>query len=289
MNESTGGADLHTHTTASDGTVSVSERIDLAEASGLDAVAITDHDTIADELDDRSRVVGSVEVVTGVEVRADVHGTKVELLGYFVDPTDSRLRQTLETVQEYRRSRNRSMVRRVNEKTGLDLDYAVLSAQADGNLGRPHLANRLVDAGVVDSVQAAFDEYLADDAPCFAPMERLPASEVIHVLSGAGGVTSLAHPGRIRAGRDAVESFVRTLSDEGLDALEVHYPYGSVRSDAYAEIGVADAESMAAENDLLVTGGSDCHGPGSGKHRIGDVRVSMDYLTAVRELAESRQ
>lgn len=288
MNEYAEGADLHTHTTASDGTIPVTDRVAEARNIGLEALAITDHDIVADDLDTRSRTVGSMEVITGVEVRADVDSTKVELLGYYVDPTNQRLRDTLETVRGFRRDRNRSLVRRVNEETGLDLDYEALSEQAVGNLGRPHVANCLVEEGIVDSVQAAFDEYLADDAPCFVPMERLPAHEVIEVLRDAGGVTSLAHPGRIRASRGDVASFVGTLADRGLDGIEVYYPYDGSRSSSYADIGVDDAADLAAEHNLLVTGGSDCHGPGSGKHRVGEVRMPSDDLARLRDRADNR-
>jgi predicted metal-dependent phosphoesterase TrpH len=288
MNGNVGGADLHTHTTASDGTISVAERIAEAQTLGLDALAITDHDVIADDLDGRSRTTGSMEVITGVEVRADVDGTKVELLGYYVDLDNSRLQDILETVRRFRCNRNRSLVRRISEETGLDLDYKALAEQEEGNLGRPHVADQLVEAGVVDSVKAAFDEYLADDTPCFVPMERLPARDVIDGIRDAGGVTSLAHPGRIRASRSDVASIVETLAAQNLDGIEVYYPYSSSRSDSYADIGIEDAAELATEHDLLVTGGSDCHGPGSGKHRVGEVRVPHEDLTRLRDLARTR-
>jgi predicted metal-dependent phosphoesterase TrpH len=105
-------------------------------------------------------------------------------------------------------------------------------------------------------------------------MERAPYDEVIEAVHEAGGITSLAHPGRIRS--DRVPEMVEELVDEGLEALEAWYPYGEIRSEDYANIGVKEAETLAEEHSLLKTGGSDCHGPGSGKFRIGGVQVSRN-------------
>jgi len=99
-----GVADLHTHTTASDGTSTVAERVDQARERGLDAVAVTDHDCVSDELEGRSRTFGGVELITGVEIKAEARGTKVEILGYYIDPEDDELNELLETRASYRRN-----------------------------------------------------------------------------------------------------------------------------------------------------------------------------------------
>jgi predicted metal-dependent phosphoesterase TrpH len=287
MNLSDCVADLHLHTTASDGTASVAERVEHARERGLSTIAITDHDCIAATLDRRAATRDGVAVVTGVEVRADVHGTKVEILGYYVDPTDENLRSMLERARRYRRDRNEAMVARLREETAATLDVEALRASTDGSVGRPLLADELIDQGVVDSIGEAFDEYLGDDGSAFVPMERIPFDEVVSTVQGAGGVASLAHPGRIRSQR--VPDLVSTLSAGGLDAIEVRYPYGTVRSDEYADVGVEEAAELAAEYDLLETGGSDCHGPDSGKFRIGSVRVTESTLDSIRSLADERE
>lgn len=278
-----GVADLHLHTTASDGTSTVDERLDQATDRGLDAIAITDHDRIPDELEDRVERRDDVELVTGVEVRADCLDTKVEVLGYFVDPSSRELAEVLSTARQYRRERNREMVERLAGETGLDLDYDALAASVDGGLGRPHLAERLVEAGVVDGIGPAFDEYLGSDGRAYVPMERVDHERVIAAIGAADGVASLAHPGRIRS--DEVPAMVDRLVDAGLDGIEVRYPYGESGPDAYADVGVEAASRLAAEYDLLETGGSDCHGPGSGKFRIGDVRVTAGDHDALRAAA----
>ncbi len=282
-----GVADLHMHTTASDGTCSVADRVDQAQERGLSAIAVTDHDTISTDLDGRFSVHSDIELVTGVEVRAGVKDTKVELLGYYVDPTDERLNAVLEQVREYRRDRNRRLVECLRDLAGLKRSYEDVRATADGILGRPHIAGVLVDEGVVDSVGEAFDEYLGADGTAFVPMERVSAAEIIEAIRGAGGVVSLAHPGRIRTAD--IESIVSTLVEAGLDAIEVPYPYGAVSSDSYADIDSTDAATIATEYDLLHTGGSDCHGPDSGKFRIGEVRLGADHLEKLRERAGARR
>jgi len=284
-----GRADLHLHTTASDGTCSVHERAEQASDVGLEAIAITDHDTISNQLSERTTTMAGVKVVTGVEVRADMCDTKIEILGYFVDPSDEELQSVLERVREFRHGRNRELVAALNDTAGLGWDYEELAAATDSLVGRPYFAEELVDAGIVGDIQSAFDEYLAAEAECFVEMERLGYQRVIDAIHHAGGVASLAHPGRVRADVQTVEAMVETLVDSGLDAIEVPYPYGTVRSSDYAAVGVEDASAWAEACGLLVSGGSDCHGPGSGKYRIGDRTIDEPALEALRSEAAQYQ
>lgn len=282
-----GVADLHMHTTASDGTCSVGERVDQAVERDLDAIAVTDHDAISDDLGARVTVRSGVEVIAGVEVRGDVSGTKVEVLGYYVDPDDDGLRAVLERARTNRRERNREMVANLADATSLDLDYEELSGAVDGMLGRPHLAEALVDAGVVDSIGAAFDQYLGPGSSAYVPMDRVPVDDVIAAIRGAGGVASLAHPGRIQS--SDVPAIVADLVAAGLDGIEVKYPYDDAPSEGYADVGVEGTAALADEHDLLRTGGSDCHGPGSGKFRVGEVRIDEGELDALRAAADRRR
>jgi len=199
-----------------------------------------------------------VEVITGVEVRASALETKVEILGYFVDLTDSMVREMLKKVRGFRRTRDERLVENAVRETGVDLTYDELRRSADGNLGRPHIAERLVETAVVGSVQEAFDAHLAADGDAFVPMERLATDRIIAVIHAVGGVTSLAHPGRIRADTPTVES----LDEDSLDAIEVWYSCDERWGSAYADID--DALALAEGFDLVPTGGSDCHGPDSG-------------------------
>jgi predicted metal-dependent phosphoesterase TrpH len=281
-------ADFHLHTVASDGTDTVSERVEQAPEVGLDAIAVTDHDTIPDELDERTTLFGEVEVVTGAEVRADHFDTKVEILGYYVDPYDESLRETLETVRRFRRHRNEQVVERLRDETGFEATIEELRQEADGILGRPHLARRLVEKDIVPSVQAAFDEYLAEGEPCYVPMERLPADRVVDAIQQAGGVCSLAHPGRIASTTETVEKMVSELAAVGVDGLEVYYPYGESDS-RYADVDVSRAAAICESYGLLATGGSDCHGSVSDKYRIGTTGLDAEQHAALRDAAADRR
>lgn len=268
-------ADLHMHTTGSDGTDTLQERIEQAHERGLDAIAITDHDRVIDELGAGSRTVRGLEVVTGVEVKADIFDTKVEFLGYYVDPEDPTLVSVLERARRFRRERNRELVSRLNEATELELDYETLAGEVRGGLGRPHLAAILVEEGYVGSIGAAFEQYLAEEGDVYVPMERIPSNEVIDAIQSAGGVASLAHPGRIRS--DRVPEMVAKATEQGVDAIETWYPYGEE-----SDFSVADAERLADEYNLLRTGGSDCHGTTSGKFRIGTTGIDTEVFEALQ-------
>ncbi|MFB6284318.1 MAG: PHP domain-containing protein [Halobacteria archaeon] len=278
-----GVADLHMHTVASDGTDTISTRLEQAADRGLDVIAVTDHDILSNELDDRSKMVDGVELITGVEARADVEGTKVEFLGLYVDPDGSELSSVLEKARRYRHERNRQLVENFNDVTGMEVELEELQADVEGVLGRPHFAEILMEEGYVDDVGEAFDEYLGEDGEIYVRMEYVPYREVIDAIHAAGGVASLAHPGRIST--DDVPGIVEELAEYGLDGVEVWYPYGDVTSDRYADLGVEDAHRLAEKHGLIKTGGSDCHGRGSGKYRIGEVRVPEEELEKIREKA----
>jgi predicted metal-dependent phosphoesterase TrpH len=273
-------ADFHVHTTGSDGTDSLSTRIEQARKRGLDAIAITDHDRVIDELGAGSTGYDDIEVVTGVEVRADLFETKIELLGYFVDPMNSTLTSVLEQARQYRRERNRKLVTQLNEATDIELNYEALAGEVRGGLGRPHIAGVLVEEGYVDSISDAFTEYLAESGDCFVPMERVSYKRVLDAIHAAGGTASLAHPGRIRS--DRVPEMVATAADYGLDAIETWYPYGDETA-----FEVADAHRLAGQYDLLRTGGSDCHGRDSGKFRIATCGMSPDAVERLRDAAST--
>jgi len=286
MNVSRGVADLHMHTTASDGTSTVPERTEQASERDLESIAITDHDVIPDELDDRVSRAKGVELISGVEVRADIDGTKVEILGYYVDPTNETLESLLKRVRGYRTERNREMISKVREVTNLEVDYEEVRDEADGLVGRPHIAELLVESGVVEDIGSAFKEYLGNKGSAFVPIGRVPAREVIDAIHEAGGVASLAHPGRIRT--DDVEGILQHLAETGIDGVEVAYPYDDAPDEGYADVDVADADEFAELFGLLRTGGSDCHGPESGKFRIGEVLVSSEWLESIRSRANER-
>lgn len=220
-------------------------------------------------------------------MRAGVGGTKVKLLGYCVDPDDETFGVVLEQVREYRCQRNREIVSELQSVAGLDREYESIQQRADGILGRPHLASLLVEAETVNSIRKAFDQYLGADGSVYVPVERVPAHDVIEAIQRAGGVVSLAHSRRIRA--SDVSTLLDKLVKAGLDAIVVNYPYATTPSEGYADVSVSDAAELANDFELLRSGRSDCHGPDSGKFRIGDVRAPTEWLTEIRSCADTRQ
>lgn len=272
------------HTTASDGTDSVDERVEQAQEYGIDCIAITDHDAMTDDLDDRYEERQGVEVIAGAEIKAGLDGDKVEVLGYFLDPADEELSRLFDRIERYRRERMQEMVANVNAELGAEITFEDVASRADASIGRPHLARALVDAGAADSVAEAFQEYIGDDCDAYVETEKVDAAEVIGTIHDNGGVASLAHPGRSLTPDDAYDR-VGELVSSGLDAIEVPYTYDKLDEGRY-QFGAETAKDLAQEFDLLVTGGSDCHGSGSDKFYLGDVRLPYRHVEALKERRE---
>lgn len=271
--------DLHTHTIASDGTLTPTALVELAARKGLAAIAITDHDTLAAIPD--ARAVGEklgVEVIAGVELSVSHAGADVHLLGYFVDPTNAALAERLARFRAVREQRGARMVERLRE-LGVDITLAEVMAEAKGAaLGRPHVARALVAKGIVKSIPEAFDQWLADGRPAHVPKEKLGAQEAIALVHGARGVAVLAHPGLLpEASRYRI---IHDLAALGLDGVEVEHS----RHSSEERHRLRD---LARELDLVETGGSDFHGenkPGVdlGYGHQGNVRVTVATLAELR-------
>jgi predicted metal-dependent phosphoesterase TrpH len=266
-------ADLHLHTTHSDGTYTPAELVDLARRSGLTAISITDHDTLAAIPSAREAAGASLEVVAGVEITAEERGRELHLLGYYFRPDNSALRSALARLREHRAGRFWDMVERLRG-CGVSLDEEQLQEQAmGGSLGRRHLATLLVKARRVGTVREAFVRYLSDGGRVTVPKLRLPVTEAIALVRGAGGVASWAHPPYHCVREDLVG-----LRDKGLQAVEVEYP--SCQPSRGRRL-----RTWAAELGLAVTGGSDCHGPGSSRRTVGAYGVTDRELDVLRQLA----
>jgi predicted metal-dependent phosphoesterase TrpH len=268
---SSGRADLHVHTTCSDGLYTPAQIVELARRSGLAAVAITDHDTLDGIPPAQAAAVGSgVEVVAGVEITAEFRDRELHLLGYFVRLDDTDLGSALERLRQHRVGRFWDMVERLNA-CGVSLDKRELCARAQtGVLGRRHLAALLVQAKKAGSMREAFARYLHDRGRAAVPKLRLPVAEAIARVRGAGGVAAWAHPSY-----DCTRESLAQLRDLGLQALEVEYP-------GYRPGQVRELRARAAEFGLLTTGGSDCHGPEPPGRTVGACGVSGKELEALR-------
>jgi len=279
-----GYADLHLHTTASDGTQTISELVRRAKALSFSAIAITDHDTLSPELSRPVERLDGMEVITGIEIKVDFDGVRGELLAYFVDPSSEELRSFLERMADARRLRMERMVERCREETGVPIEMADVRALAQRSIGRPHLASVLVEKGIVGSMDEAFAELIGDGRPCYVPIEKAGFREVTETIHRAGGVASLAHPGLMKVGDWA--GFLDTIREGGVDAIEAFYPYelSSIRPSIEPRL----LPMMAQERGFLLTGGSDDHGPGSGKARLGAIRLPYERVIALKDALPAR-
>lgn len=267
-----GRADLHVHTVHSDGTYTPAQVVDLARRSGLAAVAVTDHDTLAGVGPAQAAAVGtSVAVVPGVEITAEYEERELHLLGYFVRLGDEPVNRALARLQEHRVGRFWDMAERLRG-CGVSLDDGELHALAGGGtLGRRHLAELVIKARRAGSVREAFARYLSDKGRVAVPKLRLPVTEAIALVRGAGGVASWAHPAY-----DCTRETLTDLRDHGLQAVEADYP-------GFRPSRVRELKAWAAELGLALTAGSDCHGPMPLARAIGRSAVTAEELAALRE------
>lgn len=252
-------ADLHLHTTASDGELTVGELPTAARAGGVDTVAVTDHDRIHPELAAPVTVHDGVTVVRGIELRVDTGIQKVDLLGYAVDPTPA-LHEELTRLQENRKARARAIVDRVEERLDVSLGVEIREG-----VGRPHIARAIAASAAEYDYQDAFDHLIGDGCPCYVAREVTPFERGVSLLSESCSVVSLAHPFRY----DDVDAAL-ALADQ-LDAIERYYPYERV-------VDVERLDDLIAEHDLLATGGSDAHDTTLG--RAGPPRAAFERFAA---------
>ncbi|MFP5333032.1 MAG: PHP domain-containing protein [Acidimicrobiia bacterium] len=276
--------DLHTHSTTSDGSLTPTELVELAWELRLEAVALTDHDTL-DGIDEASRAADRVgiELIPGVELSLDWDRGGMHMLVLWLTPGTGPLQDRLAELQAARNSRNARIVDRLNE-LGLEISLAEVEAEAgDGSVGRPHFAAVMVRKGYVPDIRTAFDEYLANGRPAYMPRYRLAPEEAIGLARRSGGVPILAHAHTLGLdNRGEVEALLERLVGAGLVGIECHY--GSYDADERAGY-----VAMARRFGLLPAGGSDFHGSykpevalGTGSVGIGVPSEILEPLRAMR-------
>jgi predicted metal-dependent phosphoesterase TrpH len=242
--------DLHLHSTASDGLLTPTQLVRAAQAKGLQAIALTDHDTVDGIEEANEAAQGSgVTVIPGVEISTDVPGIQeLHILGYHINPQHSELRERLTELTHSRLGRARQTLDRLAQ-AGCPLSWDHLRTLAKGGvIGRPHIAQALVDARYVDSVNDAFRRYLGRGASAYVQRKKLTPKQAIAMIRSAGGAPVLAHPSRL------LEHIPR-LVGYGLAGIEVYYP-------GYPQTESRFLANLARKHKLIATGGSDFHGPG---------------------------
>ncbi|QGG49335.1 PHP domain-containing protein [Heliorestis convoluta] len=258
--------DLHTHSTASDGTFRPSELVQKAKAEGVSVLAITDHDTVdgVEEAQTWGRLLG-IEVIGGVELSVNYNNQEMHILGYHVDRKNPLLLEGLHKLRHYRDIRNPLMIERL-QKMGISITLEEVEEMARGQIvGRPHFAQVLMRKGIVSSTAEAFERFLGAGQAAYVKKEKLTPQEGIELLKQAGAIPVLAHP--IYLEKQEKESFSAILGElvsYGLRGIEAYYPEHSAED-------VKKFVSLAQEHHLLITGGSDFHGSNKPKTRLGRI------------------
>jgi predicted metal-dependent phosphoesterase TrpH len=269
-------ADLHLHTRFSDGLFTPEELVAHARAQGLAALALTDHDTVDGCAPTaRACAAAGVEFLPGIELTAEQENHELHILGYGMDIAHRRLLAQAARFQAVRQERVREMVARLNQlqvPLGADAVFALANCRAPG---RPHVARALVEAGSCGDSDEAFERFLKKGRPAWVPKFKMSAAEAIALLHQAGGAAILAHPGLSR-----VDELIPSLVDAGLDGLEgFHTKHSTVTVERYLE--------LADRLGVLVTGGSDCHGPTRGKPLIGTVKLPYEHVEQLKVRARA--
>jgi 3',5'-nucleoside bisphosphate phosphatase len=275
--------DLHTHSTASDGTDSPAELIAAAAEAGLDALAITDHDTTSGWAAAVSALPAGMRLVRGAElscVSPDGRGgtCTVHLLAYLFDPlADAVVASYARTRAERRQRLHRIAEKMARDGLPVDADELLTALPDSSTAGRPHLAMALVRAGVVSTVDEAFARYLNDRGRYYVPSSRTPVLEAMETVHAAGGVTVLAHAFAHHRGHTVSAEVIASLAAAGMDGLEVDHPDHDPPTRA-------ELRAIAADLNLLVTGSSDYHGTNKTIH-LGQETTAPDVLDAIASRA----
>ena len=255
-------ADLHTHSSVSDGTEPPAVVIRRAATAGLDVIALTDHDTVAGHREAASALPEGLTLLPGAELSCRLEGHSVHLLGYLFDPENDELAGEMAEIRESRLYRARAMVDKLNE-LGAPVTWEQVSEIAGGGVvGRPHIARAMIDAGVVASFDEAFSpDWLGPGGPAHVSRYALDPAKAIRLVSAAGGVTTLAHPRGQTRGWQIPDEVIADLATAGLTGIEVNHPQQDERERGRLS-------ELAARLGLVASGGSDDHGALTG-FRIG--------------------
>jgi predicted metal-dependent phosphoesterase TrpH len=278
--------DLHCHTTASDGALTPAQLVERAARLALKVVAVTDHDSTEGVA--AALVAGQrhgVEVIPGVEINTDVPGTEVHVLGYFLDYADPVLRRELARLRDGRVGRAKRMAEKLTEMGAPIRFERILEIAGEGAVGRPHVAQALVEAGHVPSFDQAFERYIGRNSPAYVERMKFTPVEACVLIRRAGGLPVLAHPvffdryGAIKSPFN-LDAMLPELIGAGLVGLEVYYP-------RYDAVTIEYLMAIARRYRLLHTGGTDFHGIRANEPDLGGVYVPMKVVRKLRDASQS--
>lgn len=272
------GYDLHTHSTCSDGTNTITENVKLALDRGLTGIAITDHDTTEGYAEAAAAADGAdLEIVTGIEFSAEYEGASLHVLAYWVDPTHQGLRDELQRLTDTRFRRGELMVEKLRD-LGYEISFdRVREIAGDDLIARPHIAQAMVEAGIVQVEKEAFDRFISDGGIAYVPKHALDPVEALALIRDAGGVCVLAHPAMWKGQGSVPEALIEQMAADGMVGLEVDHP-------DHDDDARATYRAMAERLGLVPTGSSDCHGARYG-YRMGAYTTPADVYQELRHRA----
>lgn len=267
-------ADLHVHTKFSDGTFTPSRAISEAKKKGLSCIAITDHDQVRGiaPAQEKAQRLG-IELVPGIELSAEADHLEAHILGYFIDWKANWFIKHLKMMHRVRRKRALGILEKLKAQ-GMKLNPDMVEEQAQiGSVGRLHIAKMLKEQKFVQTIQEAFDKYLANNRSCYVKKFKLTPADAIAMIKKLKGIAVLAHPHCI-----GNENLIGELVKSGLRGLEVYYP-------EYNNKTTAHYKNLAKQYGLLITGGSDCHGLSKSRMAMGSVKINYELVVKLKEEA----
>ena len=272
--------DLHLHSTASDGLLSPEDVVRKSAEHGLTTIAITDHDTvdgIAPALT-AARAFPGLKVIPGVEISTDVPNGEVHILGYFIDYTDQELLVRLEKMRNSRRERAQGMIAKL-KKLGIDIDWQrVQKIAGSGSIGRPHIAQAMLEKGYIASFKEAFTRYIGRNGPAYAERDKLTPAEAVELVLQASGLPVLAHP----LTANDPETVIIELKAAGLVGIEAYY-------NGHTADEIKSLVTLADRHNLIASGGSDYHGIDTDTETmIGGANVPAESAEQLITLAKQR-
>lgn len=242
-------ADLHIHTTCSDGKMSPEQVVKKANKLNLLAISITDHDTVNGISHAINTAKGlEIEVIPGIEINTDYNHQEIHILGYYIDYNSNYLKNVLNDLQSKRKLRAAKIVRKLND-IDIDITFKEVKEKSTGqSIGRPHIAQVLIDRGYVKTIKDAFDLYIGRNKPAYVPRNKLSPFDAIKIVKRSKGIPVLAHPGHLKD-----HEIIIKLKKYGLAGLEVFHRDHNLEQ-------IVHYKKIAIKNNLLITGGSDFHG-----------------------------
>ena len=272
--------DLHTHSTASDGIYSPTELLHRAKEVGLRVLALTDHDT-TDGLEEAMRAARTLDIdlIPGIEINTDVGGGEVHVLGYFLEFQRPEFQAVLKVLRDARERRGQRMVELLNEH-GVNISWERVREIAQGSVGRPHVAEALLEAGYVQTIGEAFDSYIGRDCYAYVPRYKLTPKDAVLLIASANGLPVIAHPIEL-PGLDELRSWLPELCEAGMVGLETYYG-------PYTPENERELLALAHEYNLIPTGGSDFHGPGIHPTPLGGRYVPFEAVESLKVEAAKR-